>query len=336
VEYFAGDTNIYIKQGGVRMAFNYAITVKNEIIPFLSPQIKGILANLNDKDYTKLEEIRLRYGQPLILRIGDKEFSVSSQGNLVTDIYKGYRVDEVDLARTLASISDNSLYAFEEDIKRGFITVPGGHRVGLAGQVILEKNRIKKIKDFSSICFRVAREIKNCAIPLMPLIWPNKSQKISNTLIISPPRCGKTTILRDLARILSSGHYFNSAKNVAIIDERSELAGSYRGIPQLDVGPRTDVLDACPKSLGMIMAIRSLSPEVIVTDEIGRKEDVDAIAECVNAGVSVISSIHAQDLEELSCRPVMRELMGIRAFEIGVVLSRKNGPGTISETIRWD
>ncbi|MGI6412491.1 MAG: stage III sporulation protein AA [Syntrophomonadaceae bacterium] len=318
------------------MAFNYAITVKNEIIPFLSPQIKGILANLNDKDYTKLEEIRLRYGQPLILRIGDKEFSVSSQGNLVTDIYKGYRVDEVDLARTLASISDNSLYAFEEDIKRGFITVPGGHRVGLAGQVILEKNRIKKIKDFSSICFRVAREIKNCAIPLMPLIWPNKSQKISNTLIISPPRCGKTTILRDLARILSSGHYFNSAKNVAIIDERSELAGSYRGIPQLDVGPRTDVLDACPKSLGMIMAIRSLSPEVIVTDEIGRKEDVDAIAECVNAGVSVISSIHAQDLEELSCRPVMRELMGIRAFEIGVVLSRKNGPGTISETIRWD
>ncbi|NLG32440.1 MAG: stage III sporulation protein AA [Syntrophomonadaceae bacterium] len=318
------------------MAFNYAITVKNEIIPFLSPQIKGILANLNDKDYTRLEEIRLRYGQPLILRIGDKDFSVSSQGNLVTDIYKGYRVDEVDLARTLASISDNSLYAFEEDIKRGFITVPGGHRVGLAGQVILEKNRIKRIKDFSSICFRIAREVKNCAIPLMPLIWPNKSQKISNTLIISPPRCGKTTILRDLARILSSGHHLNSAKNVAIIDERSELAGSYRGIPQLDVGPRTDVLDACPKSLGMIMAIRSLSPEVIVTDEIGRKEDVDAIAECVNAGVSVISSIHAQDLEELSCRPVMQELMSIRAFEIGVVLSRKHGPGTISETVRWD
>ncbi len=124
--------------------------------------------------------------------------------------------------------------------------------------------------------------------------------------------------------------------DVVIVDERSELAGSYQGIAQLDIGMRTDVLDACPKGLGMIMAIRSLSPQVIITDEIGSLADIEAINACINAGVIVITSIHASSLEELKARPLIAELISGGAFKRGVILSRQNGPGTIEEIIRWD
>ena len=120
-----------------------------------------------------------------------------------------------------------------------------------------------------------------------------------------------------------------------VVDERSEIAGCYRGIPQLDIGPRTDVLDACPKALGMIMAVRSLSPQVIIADEIGRTEDAEAIQECINAGVSVISSVHAGNMQELSRRPVMKNLLEQKLFQRGIVLSRRQGPGTVEEIIRW-
>ncbi len=310
--------------------------VKHKIISYLSPVIKDMLAGLKEEYLSKLEEIRLRCGQPLLLKIGDKDYTVDNQGRVMENFDEGYRVSGEDIYRTIASISDNSLYAFEEEIKRGFITIPGGNRVGLAGQVIMQGNEIKTIKDFSSVCFRIAREIKNCAQPLMSHICPYSNGMVMNTMVISPPRCGKTTVLRDIARILSSGSYMSSPRNVVVVDERSELAGSYRGVPQLDVGPRTDVLDACPKAQGIVMAVRSLSPQIIITDEIGRREDVEAIQECVNAGVSVITSIHAGNLEEVKKRPVIKDLLALEAFKVGVVLSRRNGPGTLEEIIRWD
>jgi len=311
-------------------------SIKNKIISYLSPAIKDMLAGLTDEHLLRLEEIRLRSNQPILLKIGDKDYSVDNKGCFIENLEKGYRVKDEDIYRTIASISDNSLYAFEEEIKRGFITIPGGNRVGLAGQIVMKGNDIKTIKDFSSICFRVAREIKNCAQPLIPYICLPSSSMVMNTLIISPPRCGKTTVLRDIARILSSGSDLFPPRNVVVVDERSELAGSYRGVPQLNVGPRTDVLDACPKAQGMVMAVRSLSPQVIIADEIGRRGDVDAIQECVNAGVSVITSIHAGNLDEVNKRPVIKDLLTLGAFKVGVVLSRRNGPGTLEEIIRWD
>ncbi len=305
--------------------------IKRQILPYLSPPLKKIITELNEQQYSNLEEIRLRSGQPLVLKIGDKDYTINLSGQLVNGLKNTYMVTEDDIYRTIASISDNSLYAFEEEIRRGFITVPGGHRAGLAGQVLIEGNQVRTIKNFSGICFRIAREIKNCASEVISAINPAGST-IRNTLIISPPRCGKTTILRDTARIISS----TGPRNVVIIDERSEIAGCYHGIPQLDVGPRTDVIDACPKALGMIMAVRSLSPQVIVTDEIGRREDVEAIQECINAGVAVISSVHASDLKELNRRPVMKDLVEQKCFQLGILLSRRKGPGTIEEIIRWD
>lgn len=308
---------------------------RKEVLPYFASPIKEMLMKLGDEHYLHLEEIRMRYGQPLIFKLGDRDFTMDVQGRLSNDIRTGYRIGEDDLYRTIASISDNSLYAFEEEIKRGFITVAGGHRVGLAGQVVLQGDTVKTLKNFSSICFRIAREVKDCALPLLSYI-NGGDRMVRNTLIISPPRCGKTTILRDLARILANGSKRFPAFNVAIIDERSELAGSYQGKPQLDVGVRTDVLDSCPKAQGMIMALRSLSPQVIITDEIGRPEDVEAIEECVNAGVAVISSVHASNVDELQKRPIMRKLLSSRAFHIGVILSRVKGPGHIQDIVRWD
>lgn len=304
------------------------------IIPFLAPTLKDIFMQINPDHFNHLEEIRLRCAQPLLLKMGDQEWAVNPQGGLEKSLASGYVVGEEDIFRTLISISDNSLYAFEEEIRRGFITIPGGHRVGLAGQVLMEGGEVKTIKDFSSLSFRIAREIKDCSLPLLRHIYQQSLP--GNTLLISAPRCGKTTILRDLARNISAGNRWGPACSLSVIDERSELAGSYRGRVQMDLGPRTDVLDACPKALGMMMAIRALGPQVIITDEIGRQEDIAALQECINAGVAVIASAHARDLSEARKRPMLQEILASGAFQTLITLSRRQGPGTVEEIVRWD
>lgn len=309
--------------------------IKDEILSYLPVNIQRLLLRVEANEYRELEEIRLRSGQPLLLRLGEREMAINREGRLTPVLQQGYRVECEDIWRTIASISDNSLYAFEEDIRRGFITIPGGHRVGLAGQVVLKGNRIQMIKDFGSVCFRVAREVIGCADPIIPTLFSGSKGRLQNTLIISPPRCGKTTLLRDVARLVSRGGS-RPGLNVAVVDERSEIAGCYKGIPQLDVGPRSDILDGCPKDLGMMMAIRALSPQVVVTDEIGREGDAGAIMECIHAGVSIICTAHAGALEEVRQRPILRSLMADGVFQLLIVLSRRHGPGNIEQVIRWD
>jgi stage III sporulation protein AA len=309
--------------------------VKKEILPFLSLHIKQMMLGMPSECFKGLEEIRLRCGQPLALRIGDRDCSLDEYGRMQDDLGRGYIISSDDIYRSIAAISDNSLYAFEEEISRGFITIPGGHRVGLAGQIVQGSSGIQTIKDFSGIAFRIAREIKGCSQAVMAYIYPHDLEPV-NTLFISAPRCGKTTLLRDVARHLSQGTKRGRGCNVTVIDERSELAGTYQGKAQMDLGPRTDVLDSCPKAKGMIMAIRSLAPHVLITDEIGRLEDIEAIQACVNAGVAVITSVHARNLDEVQKRPVLRELLAAHAFENLIVLSRRYGPGTIEQVVRWD
>jgi stage III sporulation protein AA len=305
------------------------------IVPYLSSQVGQIIRTINQQQLKQLEEIRLRNGQPLLMKIGEHELAVNNQGELIKDLRSAYIVQPDDIFRTILSISDNSLYAFEEEIRRGFITIPGGHRVGLAGQAVMENGQIKTIKDFSSVSFRIARQVKGCSKPLLEHIFRQQSCPVS-TLILSAPRCGKTTILRDLARSISEGSNRGGPCTVSVIDERSELAGSYRGQAQMDLGCRTDVLDGCPKALGMMMAIRALGPQVIITDEIGRREDMEALQECSNAGVAVIASLHAGNLEDAKRRPLIRELLSTGVFQILITLSRRKGPGTVEEIVRWD
>lgn len=309
--------------------------IKREIIPYLSPQIRSLFLQLKAVCFDRLEEIRLRCGQPLMLKIGDEDWLLGQDGELHKEYADGYQVQEEDIQRSILAISDNSLYAFAEEIRRGFITIPGGHRVGLAGQVVLAGEEVKTIKDFSSLSFRIAREIKDCSCSLL---YPVYRQQMlpGSTLLLSAPRCGKTTILRDMVRNISWGGRWGPPCQVSLIDERSELAGSYHGKIQMDLGPRTDVLDACPKALGMMMAIRALGPQVIVCDEIGRQADVEALQECVNAGVAVISSAHARDLAEARQRPLLKEILAAGAFKTVITLSRRQGPGTVEEIVRWE
>ena len=223
-------------KGGVDLSIRDEDIIKKYIVPYLSPAIKAIILQMKADCFIDMEEIRLRCGQPLLLKIGDRDYAVDGRGTIDENLDRGYLVSEEDICRSIASISDNSLYAFEEEISRGFITITGGHRVGLAGQVVLNGSEVRTIKDFSGIAFRIAREVKDCSLDILPYVYPRDLEPVS-TLFVSAPRCGKTTILRDVARNLSMGTNRGRGCNVAVIDERSELAGTYRGRAQMDLGP---------------------------------------------------------------------------------------------------
>ena len=203
----------------------------------------------------------------------------------------------------------------------------GGHRVGVAGKVIMEKDRVKNIQYISSLNIRISHEVIGCADALMPYITVNR--QICHTLIISPPCCGKTTLIRDLIRQISDGNQYLRGCSVGVVDERSELGGCYLGIAQNHLGTRTDVLDCCPKAEGMIMLIRSMAPQVIAVDEIGTIEDIHAIEYAMQCGCRMIASVHGLNMDEASKKPVLGTLIRRRMFQRYVVLGNENGPGEI-------
>ena len=213
--------------------------------------------------------------------------------------YQSYRPGREDLTRALALISSSSLYAFEQELRSGYLTIPGGHRVGLCGRAVLEGGKVKALADISGFNYRIARGIKGVALPYVGYLLIPSEQRPAHTLIVSPPGGGKTTFLRDLARCLSDGVRGGKAPGfkVAIVDERSEIAGCFQGLPQLDVGYCTDVLVPVPRRR-MIMLLRSMGPQVIVTDELGGK--TCGPARVIRAGVSLIASVHGSSLEELA------------------------------------
>lgn len=224
------------------------------------------------------------------------------------------------IRETLDYVSNYSLYAYENELRQGFITIEGGHRIGMAGQL--------NLKQISSLNVRISHEILNCGDKLFPYITHNK--QMYHTLIISPPRCGKTTILRDMIRQISDGNKWVKGCTVGVVDERSELAGCYRGIPQNQMGMRTDVLDACPKADGMLMLVRSMSPQVIAVDEIGAPEDVQAIKYAMHCGCKMIATVHGETLEEIQRKPLFEQLVNERCFERYVVLQNETHVGEIA------
>ncbi|MEH7124480.1 stage III sporulation protein AA [Bacillus sp. JJ1532] len=288
------------------------------ILAFLPKNISEKMMHISPPQLNELEEIRVRINRPLELTIKGKPQ------------FLPYVVKQEDALNLLNKISHFSIYTLEEELRRGYITIEGGHRVGLAGKVILENGSVKAIRDISSFNIRIAREQIGIADKLITNLLENGSWL--HTMIIGPPQTGKTTLLRDIARIISSGDKNNrfAAYKVGIIDERSEIAGSVNGIPQMTFGPRIDVLDACPKVEGMMMMIRSMSPEVLIVDEIGRKEDAEAIMEAVNAGIKLIMTTHGNSLEEIRKRPTMKPVLEMGIFQRFIELNRKNGPGTVA------
>ena len=278
-------------------------------------------------DRNKIYEIRLRVNAPLIVIYQGKEYFLTLEGALTREETKAYQVQTEDLKEMLEYISGYSLYAFEEEIRQGFLTIVGGHRVGIAGKTILDGNRIKSLKYISYINLRLSHQIKGCASPILPYIIKNR--QICHTLIISPPRCGKTTLLRDLIRQVSNGNRYMPGGSVGVVDERSESAGSYQGIPQNDLGIRTDVLDCCPKAEGMMMLIRSMSPEVVAVDELGDYEDIHAIESVIHCGCKLFATVHGSSIEDIKRKPLLQRLMQEKVFERYIVLYKKDCAGQI-------
>ena len=278
-------------------------------------------------DRNKIYEIRLRVNAPLIVIYQGKEYFLTLEGELTREEAKAYHVQTEDLKEMLEYISGYSLYAFEEEIRQGFLTIVGGHRVGIAGKTILDGNKIKSLKYISYINLRLSHQIKGCASPILPYIIKNR--QICHTLSISPPRCGKTTLLRDLIRQVSNGNRYMPGVSVGVVDERSEIAGSYQGIPQNDLGIRTDVLDCCPKAEGMMMLIRSMSPEVVAVDELGDYEDIHAIESVIHCGCKLFATVHGSSIEDIKRKPLLQRLMQEKVFERYIVLYKKDCAGQI-------
>lgn len=294
--------------------------LQQDIYPILPQRIQLLLEQqLQQGSKPVLTGIRLRVEQPVCLQWGRYD----------TLLHQAEVCSRAEITSIVQLMSHYSRYAIAEDLKQGFLTLRGGHRVGIAGQVVVKEGEVQNLSHILSLHIRIARSINGCAAVLLPYLQ-NKQGKVYNTLFIAPPGAGKTTVLREVLRCLSEGVL---GKHIGIVDERSELAACHHGSIGLPLGARVDVLDGCPKAIGLIMLIRSMGPDIVATDEIGRAEDVTAIWEAIHAGVSVMATVHGETLADVAKRPYVDSLLQAGCFQRYVLLSAYPQPGTIRQII---
>lgn len=263
-----------------------------------------------------VRELRLRAGRGLYVETVEGAYFLGKDGRKTYSEEEAYRVTEETIKGAMELLTGYSVYAFEEELRQGYFTVEGGHRIGVAGRVVAEEGHVLRMKYISFLNVRIAHECRGCAEKLYS--WLYGEGRLYHTLLFAPAGCGKTTLLRDLIRLLSE-----KGRTVGVADERSELAACRYGVPQHDVGPLTDVMDGCSKAEAMRMLLRSMTPAVLAADEIGLPEDVLAIREAVGSGCRVLASAHGGSLTELQQNPMLKELWEERRFERYVALERQ-------------
>ena len=261
----------------------------------------------------KLEEIRIRANKPVILKLRQVE------------IVLNYTITTNEIIGILQNICNNSIYTYQNQICNGFITLPGGNRVGIAGNVVIKDGQVSNISYIYSLNFRISHQINGASDNILKYVLDTENNTIYNTLIVSPPGAGKTTIIRDLAKRISNGiNEINfRGLDVSIIDERGEIAAMTKGIIFNDVGIRTDVLDNVPKSIGIRMAVRSMAPKVIIADEIGNKDDVNIINYAICSGVKCIFTAHGSDMEDLLKNNEINKIINLQLFSKIIFLDEK-------------
>lgn len=306
----------------------------NLVIESINIDIKMPLSKIPRIYKENIEEIRLRVGCPLSIYAKGQDYFITEDGNISKDYKDGLIVSLDQINKSFQLVTNYSIYALQDEIRNGFITIKGGHRVGIGGKIIYGNLGIENIKNISSLNYRIAREKLGISEGVIPYLMDGKNE-FYNTLIISPPQCGKTTLLRDIIRSLSNGRDGRGYK-IGLVDERSEIAGVYNGIPQKDVGIRTDILDSCKKSLGIIILIRAMSPEIVAVDEIGSLEDVKAIEEALRAGTRVIATVHGSSIEDIRMKSSLQGLFTEKVFKRFIILDNSSGVGTIKEIIDGD
>lgn len=288
------------------------------VIEYFPDKLQNILYEKIKEEY--LEEIRIRNQKPIILKFSGKE-----------EVIK-YIVNSEEMVSILQLICENSIYSYQKQISSGFVTLQGGHRVGLVGSCVVENNKIININYINSFNFRIARQVLGCSNNILKHILDVERRTIFNTLIVSPPGCGKTTLIRDIARQVSSGNneYNFKGITVGIVDERSEIASLYKGVPQNDIGIRTDVIENVSKSIGIKILVRSMAPRVIIADEIGTLDDIDAINYALCSGCKGIFTAHGSSLNDINLNPVLKSLVDSHVFQKLIFLD-ENKKGEIKD-----
>ncbi|MFR2571219.1 MAG: stage III sporulation protein AA [Clostridia bacterium] len=279
-----------------------------EIAKFFPMNLSNILYNTmisNNKIKDELQEIRIRIDRPLILKLRNSE------------VILDYKISQNDILQIVERLCENSIYAYKKQLCEGYITIKGGHRVGITGTSVVEDGQVINIKYITSLNFRIARQVINCSSRIVSQVIDQKNQTIYNTLIVSPPGKGKTTILRDLIRKISNGITDMNfrGKTCGVVDERGEIAAMYRGIPQNDVGIRTDIIDNISKAKGIKILIRTMAPEIIAADEIGSVEDIKAIEEAMISGVKGIFTMHGKTMDDINANENIKKLVEKKIIE---------------------
>lgn len=298
------------------MELSYAIARYEQAAELLPIRWQQAARRLPDWRKAQAEEFRLRTGRPMTVLTCEGEV-------LVSDELPRQLVTQSDLEQLCDMVTGYSRYAVSDTLSKGYLIGRGGFRIGVCGTAVLRAGVNTNLRDISSVTVRISRQIRGISEPLLAELWGPEG--FPSTLLLAPPGAGKTTLLRDMICALSDGNETRPACRVGLVDERGELAAMYRGVPQLEIGTHTDVLDGCPKALGVSMLLRAANPQIIAVDEITAEEDLRAMLTAANCGVALLATIHAADREELARKPLFAKLLEMQVFLRLVTITVEHG-----------